>query len=114
MPPKPTRSHPGRLIALAACLACLLLAFAPAPSPKERKGELVVRLVHRSSREVKSPLTHHSVRLLATNHHNHPVWLVLPYYGENPMPKDGTFLNKGEVGQPFQGKKYKGKGGAAV
>jgi hypothetical protein len=39
---------------------------------------------------------------------------MLPYWGEDALPKSGVFANKDWEGQPFGGKGYKGAGGSAV
>ncbi|HLW63855.1 MAG TPA: hypothetical protein VKS79_00960 [Gemmataceae bacterium] len=66
------------------------------------------------SRDGKPPLKFHSVRLTLMNQQDKPVWLVLPYWGDKPLPEKGVFPNKNWKDQPFGGKKFDGVGGSAV
>jgi hypothetical protein len=55
----------------------------------------------------------HSVRLTLVNRQDEPVWLVLPYWGDKPLPEKGVFPANTKD-QPFGGKQFKGEGGLAV
>jgi hypothetical protein len=89
---------------LAACSADSALAADPP-----------VRADYLGSRDGKPPLKFHSVRLTLVNQHDKPVWFVLPYWGDEPLPEKGVFPNKDlKEQQPFEGDQFDGEGGSAV
>ena len=55
----------------------------------------------------------HSIRLKLENVQDHPVWFLLPYWGDEPLAKDGVFKNDNWPSPPFGGLQFEGKGGSA-
>jgi hypothetical protein len=62
----------------------------------------------------KPPMKIHCVRLTLLNQHDRPIWFVLPYSGDKPLPENGTFPNENWKEQPFGGQQFEGKGGSAI
>ena len=95
-------------LALVAILsAACLTASAQAADPPVR-AEFLER------QEGKPPLRFYSVRLTLVNEKDKPEWLILPYWGDEPLPEKGVFPNKDGNEQPFGGRGFTGKGGSAV
>lgn len=94
---------------LVGLLSCWLLAGCLAQA-----ADSPVRADYLGSREGKPPLKFHSVRLTLVNPEDKPVWFVLPYWGDKPLPEKGVFSNKNWKDQPFGGKQFDGEGGSVV
>src|SRR5262249_25075644 len=64
----------------------------------------------------KPPMRLYDLALEMTNPRDHPVWLLLPYYGDEVLPDKGAFQSNFD--QPFGGPEYagaaRGGGGKAV
>jgi RNA polymerase sigma factor (sigma-70 family) len=54
----------------------------------------------------KPPAERYDLALEMTNPRDHPVWLLLPYYGDEVLPDKGVF--KSNFDQPFGGEDYDG------
>src|SRR5262245_29390567 len=67
-----------------------------------------------ASRGGKPPEQSHLVPLTLVNRRDRAVWLVLPYWGDKPLPKNGVFPNTDRMAQPFGGRQFAGEGGSAV
>jgi len=85
-------------------LSCCLLSACLADGA--RAADPPVRADYLGSREGKPPLKFHSVRLTLVNPQDKPVWFVLPYWGDKPLPEKGVFPNKNWKDQPFGGKQF--------
>ena len=77
-------------------------------------AELPVRADYLWTQGGKPPMRAYSVRLTLVNQHDWPVWFVLPYYGDMPLPENGVFTNVGWKDQPFEGRKFEGEGGSVI
>ncbi len=62
----------------------------------------------------KPPLRFFYVRLTLTNRREHPVWLLFPYWIDDPLPATPVFTADRSLGAPFVGKGHGGEGGQAV
>jgi hypothetical protein len=102
--------RPARCVLFGVAAAALWLAI-PAPA---RAEEPSVQAVPQKCVDGRPPLRTYLVRLALSNPEDHPVWFVLPYWGDRPLPEDGVFPNQTGTGQPFGGKGYAGQGGPAV
>jgi hypothetical protein len=90
-------------------LAAALWLACPAPA-----AEPSVQAVPLERVDGKPPMRTYLVRLTLSNPEDHPVWFVLPYWGDRALPEDGVFPNKNWGDQPFGGRSYSGQGGAVV
>ncbi len=77
-------------------------------------SEAPIHAQYLGSRKGKPPQTIYSLRVTLENRENEAVWLILPYWGDKPLPDNGIFLNEDLELQPFGGKGFNGEGGSAV
>lgn len=100
------------LKALVALLPYCLMAATSAGGAQA--ADPPVRVDFLESRNGKPPLKLISVRLTLVNQQDKPVWFVLPYSGDKPLPEKGIFSSKNWDRKPFGGKGFEGEGGSAV
>jgi hypothetical protein len=100
------------VIPIVGLLSCCLLADSLADGA--RAEDPPVRADYLGRQDGKPPLKFLSVRLTLVNKQDKPVWFVLPYWGDKPLPEKGAFPNKNWKDQPFGGKQFDGEGGSVV
>jgi hypothetical protein len=88
--------------------------WAACPTAGVQAADPPVRADYLGNGDGKPPLKFHYLRLTLVNEKDKPVWLVLPYWGDTPLPEKGVFPNKNWKGQPFGGEQFDGKGGSVV
>ena len=77
---------------------------AAAPDPADAPARLTLI----DKQDGKPPMRSFHVGLVLRNHHDEPVWFVLPYYGDRPLPADGKFKNTGGFARPLEADAYDG------
>lgn len=101
----------NQIAAAVGALSCYLIGTLPATGDETDEP---ARVELQGIQESKPPLLYYSVRLKLHNQHDVPVWFILPYWGDDSLPKNGIFLNESGKVQPFGGKGFEGDTGRVV
>jgi hypothetical protein len=88
----------------------------PVPLPDDPPAQRTppVEAVLLSTRGGKPPLRFYDVRLTVENRRDRPVWVLLQYFADRPLPASGEFVDEGLHAVPFEARQYAGAGGKAV
>ena len=83
----------------------LLAAFASLVSSAVA-NEAPATITYRFTRELKPPLRAYGVNLVVENRHREPIWFLVRYWGNDPLPKKAEFESPSEPTPPFGGEEY--------
>jgi uncharacterized protein (TIGR03067 family) len=88
-------------------LVCPGRAAGQAP-PAQDPADGPARFTFIEKQDGKPPVRTFHVGLVLRNRRDEPVWFVLPYYGDEPLPADGKFKNTGGFERPLEADDYDG------
>jgi RNA polymerase sigma factor (sigma-70 family) len=80
----------------------------PAAEPAQDRPDVPARVTFIEKQDGKPPSRTFHVGLTLRNRRDEPVWFLLPYDGDRPMPADGQFKNTGGTALPLEGEAYDG------